>query len=189
MIYKPYSLVKIVFMALLPFATIADETLNQSNHYFCGDALQEAEELSRIVPTLYSLVSGPAGAKHDWETLRKLFSPGAQITPVFHQGNHPIISPLTVDAFISLNEKLFKNQGFFETEVDSRIIRVGHMATVISLYESRQDPEQLAYSSGVNSFQLLNDGRRWCVISVTWDSDKGGHVMPVNFNATNELQF
>lgn len=174
--------VKLAFMAMLPLAAIANNTANSPHSYYCGDALVEAENLQNIVPTLYSIVSGPAGAKHDWDLLRKLFAPEAYITPVFHDADKPVIRPLTADAFIALNKELFKNQGFFETEIDSQMIRVGHMATVVSLYESREHPEAKPYSSGVNSFQLLNDGRRWCVVSVTWDSDKGGHVMPTRIN-------
>lgn len=188
MLYMSKSLVKLLMLACLPCATLANET-NNVNSYFCGDALPEAENLDNVVPTLYSIVSGPAGAKHDWDMLRKLFAPEAKITPVFHDGSKPVIQSLTVDAFVSLNKELFKNQGFFETEVDSQVFSVGHMATVISLYESRQAPEAAPYSTGVNSFQLLNDGRRWCVVSVTWDSDKGGHVMPTRFNPGQTLQF
>ena len=188
MLYTSKLLVKLVMLACLPYAALASEPHN-TNSYFCGDALAEAENLHNVVPTLYSIVSGPAGDKHDWDMLRKLFAPDAKITPVFHDASKPVIQSLTVDAFVSLNKELFKNQDFFETEVDSQIISVGHMATVISLYESRQTPEAAPYSTGVNSFQLLNDGRRWCVISVTWDSDKGGHVMPKRLNPGQVLEF
>ena len=73
---------------------------------------------------------------------------------------------------MELNKLLFKDVGFYETETHNQTIEVGHMATVISAYESREAPNKPAYSRGINTFQLVNDGRRWCVISVTWDSDK-----------------
>jgi len=42
---------------------------------------------------------------------------------------------------------------------------------ILSYFSSRKTKNALPYSKGVNSFQLLNDGSRWCVISATWDSD------------------
>lgn len=189
MLYKSKWAAKTALFSLLPWVAMATPPSDSKHNFYCGEELAQAKNLQNIVPTLYSIVSGPVGAKHDWELLRKLFSSDANITPVFHDANHPVIKPLKVDDFISLNKELFENQSFFETEVASQIISVGHMATILSLYESRETPEAEPYSTGVNSFQLLNDGRRWCVISVTWDSDKGGHLMPKNFDSNAGWQF
>ena len=171
-------LINTTLSALFNLPVWAQSQINESSTFFCGEPLPQAVALDSIVPTLYQIVSGPAGSKRDWKLMHQLFAPTATITPVFHADGQPKIMLLTVDEFVALNEKLFKDIGFFETEVDNQTIQVGHMATVISLYESREAPQQSAYSRGINSFQLLNDGRRWCVISVTWDSDKGSHFIP-----------
>ncbi|MBR9793189.1 MAG: hypothetical protein GYB58_15720 [Gammaproteobacteria bacterium] len=143
--------------------------------HFCGPYRSEAETLPDIVPTLYEVVSGTPGEERNWQLLHELFAPSATITPLFHREGMPDISVLTTSEFVELNKLLFKDVGFYETEIHSQTIQVGHMATVISAYESREAPDKPAYSRGINTFQLVNDGRRWCVISVTWDSDKGGH--------------
>lgn len=141
---------------------------------FCGSAMPAAAiELSGITKTLYGIVSGEAGSKRDWQLMRQMFAPNATISPVFHNTNGRVIERLSVEEFIALNKKVFANVNFFETEIKSKVYRFGHSATIISQYESRDKVNAEPYSTGVNSFQLVNDGNRWCVISVTWDSDKG----------------
>lgn len=168
------ALTTILLSTLTNSANASESSNNES--YFCGAAVPSvATQLDKIVPTLYSIVSGKADEKRDWPLMQSLFAPNAAITPIFHKNNLPSIQRLSVNDFIALNEKVFKGKNFFETEVSSHTTHVGHMATIISKYESRDQLDEPAYSTGVNSFQLVNDGRRWCVISVTWDSDKGGH--------------
>jgi len=166
-----------MFLSTLSGATSANEA-SVTHDYYCGSEVPiVATDLKRIVPTLYSIVSGSADEKRDWPLMKNLLAPNAVINPIFHQGTQPEIDNLSVDEFIALNEKVFKGVNFFENEVSSQTIVVGHMATVISKYESRDELNKAPYSTGVNSFQLVNDGRRWCVISATWDSDKGGHII------------
>jgi hypothetical protein len=136
--------------------------------------------IESIIPALYNTVSGDAGSKKNWSLLKKLHSPNAIITPLFHKNGLPTAKISSVDEFIALNEQIFKDINFYEKEVANKIFVYGHMATILSHYESRDDVNAAPYSQGVNSFQLLNDGRRWCVISVTWDSDKGGHFIDKN---------
>ena len=148
----------------------------QQTDYFCGNENPiEAQQVETIIPALYNIVSGDAGVPKDWHLMKNLFSPNAIITPVFHKNNLPQASISSVDEFIALNKKIFKDINFYETEVKQVSFRYGHMATILSHYESRDAHDKKPYSQGINSFQLLNDGRRWCVISVTWDSDKGNH--------------
>lgn len=147
--------------------------------YFCGDANPvEAQSPVSVVQALYGVVSGKAGEPKNWQLLKELHAPTASLTPVLHHGTVLDIQYLSVADFVSLNKSIFAEINFFETEVEHKVIEVGHMATVLSRYESRDEIGAAPYSTGINSFQLVNDGRRWCVVSVTWDSDKGGHVMP-----------
>ena len=149
---------------------------SSSTDFFCGvDVPAESLSIETIIPALYRTVSGDAGSIKDWALLKKLHAPNGIITPLFHKDGKPIANISSVDEFIALNKKIFKDINFYETEVASKIFTYGHMATILSHYESRDNRNSKPYSQGINSFQLVNDGRRWCVISVTWDSDKGGH--------------
>lgn len=145
-----------------------------SNLNYCGSSTpKEARDLSQITKTLYGIVSGKAGSKRNWQLMEELMSPTAKIIPVFHNDEGYEIKELSVPDFIELNKQVFANVDFFETEVAAKIYQFGYSATIISQYESRDKVNAKPYSNGVNSFQLVNDGNRWCVISVTWDSDKG----------------
>ncbi|MDC8832447.1 hypothetical protein [Alteromonas gilva] len=173
-----YKIIVYISTILLVFGYSINIAYAESGH-FCGDPLPaESQQLESIIPALYNVVSGAAGEPKDWQLMADLFAPTSQIIPVFHdEEGQPQIQALTVDEFTALNKKIFNDINFYETEVSSRVYQVGHMATVLSHYESRDALDAPAYSEGINTFQLLNDGRRWCVIAVTWDSDKGGHAI------------
>jgi hypothetical protein len=170
------SFFAIVFISSILLTNDVAASDTHSTDFFCGvDVPVESLSIETIIPALYRIVSGDAGSIKNWSLLKKLHAPNAIITPLFHEDGKPSASISSVDKFIALNKKIFKDINFYETEVASRIFTYGHMATILSHYESRDNRNSKPYSQGINSFQLVNDGRRWCVISVTWDSDKGGH--------------
>jgi len=148
----------------------------------CGPAtapVPGSESPEALVQMLYQIISGPAGSVKNWSLLRALHAPGAIITPTRHLPDGVVAAaPADLEAFIRLNVALFANRGFYEREISRRVDVFGHVAHVLSTYESRETPETPPYSRGVNSFQLLNDGKRWCVLSVTWDSETPTHSIP-----------
>lgn len=131
-----------------------------------------------VVRALYAVVSGPANGVKDWARLVRLHAPGAMITPTQHRpGIAFAAAPQALPQFIELNERLFAKRGFYEREIFQRVERFGHIAHVWSGYETREHPDGPVQSRGINSFQLLGDGQRWCVLSATWDTDTPAHPM------------
>lgn len=58
----------------------------------------------------------------------------------------------------------------------------GHIAHVFSTYESRRavdDPKPFA--RGINSFQLINDGKRWWVITILWEGERPDNPIPPKY--------
>jgi hypothetical protein len=147
----------------------------------CGTA-QDSNPDSRspqaIVQALYEIVSGPAGAKRDWERMDKLYAPGAMVTPTSHRAPGFQAAPQTPRQFAVLNDRLFAQRGFFEREVAQQVSRFGHIAHVYSSYETREQPDGPVKRRGVNSLQMMHDGVRWCVLSVTWDAETPDHPIP-----------
>ena len=43
---------------------------------------------------------------------------------------------------------------------------------------SRRTPEAEPFARGINSFQLMNDGTRWWVVSIMWDSERPDNPIP-----------
>lgn len=169
----------IPLLSLVLSLSSANLLAEQTSDYFCGpENPPEARSLDTILPALYGIVSGKAGSVRNWPLLKDLFAKNAVITPVYHDENgQSLAEMITVDAFIALNKSTFKDQDFFEQEIARQTFVFGHMANILSHYQSRDVVGAEPYAQGINSFQLLNDGRRWCVISVTWDSDQKAHPL------------
>lgn len=144
----------------------------------CGTAAADpaAAVPETLVRALYEIVSGPAQQPKDWARLQRLHVPGALITPTQHASAQTLLAaPQTLDQFIELNQRLFSAQGFYEHEVAQHVQRFGHIAHVWSAYETRSATDGPVTARGINSFQLLHDGQRWCVLSATWDSATAEH--------------
>lgn len=147
-----------------------------------GQADAASQTPSSLVQALYAIVSGPADSARDWARLRRLHAPGALITPTqHHHGLAFAAAPQSLEQFIALNERLFAGRGFFERELHQRLEIFGHIAHLWSSYETREQADGPVQARGVNSFQLLNDGEKWCVLSATWDGETASHPIPVNF--------
>lgn len=166
-------------LAALPALSWAGEN-TRAEQPACGTqpADPAAANPESLVKALYDIVSGPANSAKDWARLKRLHAPGAIITPTQHSMTTAFAAePQPLSKFIALNERLFANRGFHEREIFQRVQRFGHIAHVWSGYETRENPDGPVEQRGINSFQLLNDGRRWCVLSATWDTDTRDHPM------------
>lgn len=108
----------------------------------------------------------------------KLFAPGAMVTPTAHRAPGFQAAPQTPRQFAALNDRLFAQRGFFEREIAHQLSRFGHIAHVYSSYETREQPDGPVQRRGVNSLQLMHDGTRRCVLSVTWDAESAAHPIP-----------
>lgn len=181
----PASLLMLISLSALPAWSRAEETA-RAVQTACGvqgaDAAANAPE--SLVRALYDIVSGPANGVKDWARLKRLHAPGAIVTPTQHRSATTFAAaPQTLPEFIELNKRLFAQRGFYEREIFQRVQRFGHIAHVWSGYETREEPNGPVQQRGINSFQLLNDGDRWCVLSATWDTDTAHHPMPKSADA------
>jgi hypothetical protein len=175
----PASLLMLSLLSALSASSRADEA-TRAEQPACGTQRAEpaAATPETLVRALYEIVSGPANSAHDWARLARLHAPGAIITPTQHPATKGFAAaPQALSKFIELNERLFAKSGFHEREIFQRVERFGHLAHVWSGYETREQPDGPVLGRGINSFQLLNDGQRWCVLSATWDTDTPAHPM------------
>ena len=145
----------------------------------------EVSTIDGIIPAVYEVISGPAGQKRDGERMRSLFAPGARLMPtaaVPPADESFATQVLDVDGFVARAGKYFEENGFFESETARRVETYGHIAHAWSTYESRHksdDPEPFA--RGINSIQLMHDGRRWWVVSIFWEAETPGAPIPERY--------
>lgn len=79
---------------------------------------------------------------------------------------------LSVEDYIHRVEPIFAIEDFWERESSRQTETVGHFAHVLSFYESLRSPDGLPFERGANSIQLLNDGFRWWVVSIMWNTSR-----------------
>ena len=146
---------------------------------------KDVESIDAIIAALYDVISGPAGEKRDWDRMRSLFVPGARLIPVVvprDSAARPFM--LSVEDYIQRSGPMLERDGFFEREIGRRTEVFGHIAHVFSTYDSkRTEADAQPFMRGINSIQLLYDGRRWWVVNIFWDSERPGQPIPPQYIA------
>jgi hypothetical protein len=136
-----------------------------------------------IIAALYDVISGPAGQARDWNRFRSLFAPGARLIPSRRPpGAPPRPVAMTPDEYAQRAAPGLTNNGFFEHEIGRSMDRFGSIAQLFSAYESKRsasDPKPFA--RGINSIQLFDDGTRWYVVTVFWDSERPDNPIPEKY--------
>ncbi len=139
--------------------------------------------MDAIIAALYSVISGPAGKKRDWDRMRSLFVPGARLIP---SGPRPTggygARVGAVEDYITRSAPYLESQGFFETEIARKTDTFGNIAHVFSTYDSRHKADdEKPFARGINSIQLLNDGKRWWIVTVFWQGEDEKNPLPEKY--------
>jgi hypothetical protein len=160
-------------MSLLAFSLLL--TRNVGGPYD-SDVLSE----DSIVKALYAVISGPAGQQRDWDRMRFLFSHEAHLVALGHRKNgSPYEIAMTVDGYVGQSGPYLETHGFFEREVAHRRENFGNLTELWSTYESREKlDDKKPFERGVNAIQLANDGKRWWIVSLTWQGEDEHTQLP-----------
>jgi hypothetical protein len=142
---------------------------------------EDVKSMDGILRAIYDVISGPAGDR-DWNRFRSLFVPQARFTQTRKTADGGVIvNLLSVDDFVTVASDLFKKEPFYENAMVNRAQTYGNVAQVFSSYESRRAPAEKPFDRGINSIQLLNDGKRWWVLSILWDEERPDNPLPREF--------
>ena len=144
-------------------------------------ATADVESIDAIVDALYDVISGPPGQARDWARFRSLFVPTARMIPTGARadGQHGL-RLLGPNDYIASSGPLLLDKGFHEHELARRVEQFGHIAQVFSSYEARivKDDHTMR---GINSIQLMNDGKRWWIVSLMWEAESDTLKLPAEF--------
>lgn len=137
-----------------------------------------------IIKALYDVISGDAGEKRDWDRFRSLFIPGARLIPTGRRPDGTVIHRvLTPDDYVNGAGQTLERDGFFEKEIHRVSETFGNVTHAFSTYESfRKRGETTPFMRGINSIQLLNDGNRWWVVTIFWDSERPDNPIPAKYD-------
>jgi hypothetical protein len=141
--------------------------------------------MDSIVAALYDVISGPPGPRN-WDRFRSLFAPGARLIPTGRrQTGEVVLRAITPDDYAQRNSALMEKSGFFEREISRRMERFGNIAHLFSTYESRHAKEdEKPFARGINSIQLMNDGKRWWIVTVFWQGEDEKNPLPAEYLRT-----
>ena len=148
---------------------------------------KDVATMDSIVAALYDVISGPAGQKRNWDRFRSLFVPGARLIPT---GRNPQTGEVasrvrTPEEYITRSAPLLEQNGFFEREISRRTESYGNIAHLFSTYESRHKAEdEKPFARGINSIQLMNDGKRWWVVTIFWQGEDDKTPLPAEYLRT-----
>jgi hypothetical protein len=144
----------------------------------------DVQSIESILAATSDVISGPAGKKRDWDRFRSLFYPGARLIPT---GKRPgetevrarVLSP---DDYVDRSAPFLEKEGFFERGVSNKVDHYGNIAHVFSTYELRHKAEDAQpFQRGINSFQLVNDGKRWWIMTIMWQAETPDTPIPAEY--------
>ena len=135
--------------------------------------------MDSTIAALYDVISGPAG-KRNWDRFRSLFAPGARLIANGVRPTGEVVSRvMTVEDYAQRNGPFFEKNGFFEQEAARSTESFANIAHVFSSYESRHDKEDAKpFQRGINSIQLMNDGKRWWIVTIFWQGEDEKNRLP-----------
>jgi hypothetical protein len=144
----------------------------------------DGSSVDAIVTALYASVSHGPEYEPAWDRMRALFLPAAIIVPP-KRPDAESFTVLDVDAFSERIRKYIAGRrekgeplGFTEREIARRQRCFGHICQVFSTYETVRAPGDPPFTRGVHSVQLVDDGHRWWIAALLWDTERVDNPIP-----------
>lgn len=169
------KLVTTLFICLLVFSLNAQKTNEKPKDYS-----KKVETLDSTIKTLYAVISGEKGEARDWDLMRFLFKPDAKLIPSGKDKNGLYqVRYMSPNDYINSSGKWLVDNGFFEKEIHRDVNIFGNITQVFSTYESfYSETDKTPFMRGINSIQLLNDGKRWWIINIYWTQETEENPIP-----------
>lgn len=150
----------------------------------------DVESLDAIVTALYDSVSFEQGARPNWQRFRSLFEPTAvmvridpQLTAVpIREREQPAVRVSSIDDYVARTTAAIDSgalPAFLERELSRRTEVFADLAQVFSTYERSADAGELR--RGINSMQLVKDGARWWIVSLSWTDEADDGPLPSRY--------
>lgn len=142
-----------------------------------------ASTVDELIGSFFKAMTGPPGVGHDWEGLRSLFADDGRMIAARTNdagGSDPVV--LKVDDFIETSREYLDGAGLVESEISRRVEQFGNLAHVLSTYQSkRRVSDAEPYARGIYSFQLIDTGDGWRIVSLFWEFERLGTPIPSKY--------
>ncbi|MEK6398049.1 MAG: hypothetical protein V4734_08180 [Terriglobus sp.] len=130
-----------------------------------------------IIQALSDTISGDAAKPRDWKRFDSLFAPGlGRLVIVRHSKTGPAdLTMLTAEEY----KARAGSQTFYEKPIAYQKQSFGHLTHVYESYAIYHTPtDTTPQARGVNSWELLNDGTRYWILQVYWDTERPDNPIP-----------
>lgn len=134
-----------------------------------------------IITSLYQANSVMVDQKRRADRFRSLYAWDARLTSASHGLRSTAMLTRTVDEYVKAATSGPQRGGFREREIARTAESFGSIMQFFSTYESRRDSTDTHPTRGINSIQLFNDGHRWWVTSVLWDTERANTPIPAAY--------
>ena len=145
---------------------------------------KDVGSIDAIMKAVYDVISGDAGKARDWDRFRSLFHKDAKLIPSGKNPQTGVVGArfLTPEDYVTRSGPMLEKDGFHERELARHVDQYGNIAQVFSTYHAfRKATDKDPFMRGINSFQLLNDGKRWWVVNIYWQAETPENPIPKEF--------
>lgn len=136
-------------------------------------------DFREMTAALYGAVSAAPGER-DWAAMRRCYHPEARLV---RTGLNPdgtrFAKVMSLDAYIENVEQLLKDVRYSEVEIANDAEVFGNVARLTSIYAfTWESSTERREGRGVNYFTLVFENGSWQVMSIVWDTERPGNVLP-----------
>jgi hypothetical protein len=169
-------------MSTLGFTAAANEKTKLAVDSIAPDK-KDVGSIEGLVAALYDVISGPAGQKRNWDRMRTLFIPEGRLIATGRRADGTSSKRvMSVEDYINNSGPFLEKNGFFESEIGRKTEQFGGIVHVFSTYESKKTAaDEKPFMRGINSIQLWNDGTRWWIVNVFWQSETPDAPIPAKY--------
>jgi len=144
---------------------------------------KDVESVDAIINSLYNVISGPAGEKRNWDRMRTLFITEGKLMATGKRPDGTTTKRvMTLEDYITTSGPNLEKNGFFEREIGRTKEQYVGVVHLFSTYDSKRTMEdEKPFMRGINSIQLWNDGKRWWIVSILWQSETPDNPIPEKY--------
>ncbi|WP_262733447.1 hypothetical protein [Gaetbulibacter sp. NE] len=163
-----------ILFVLIAFSTQAQDIAT------VPDYTQNVKSLDSIVTTLYKVISGEKEEERNWDLFKYLFKPEAKlIASTKPKDSIYRVRYMSPQDYIKSSAKWLVENGFIEKEIHRKTETFGNITHVFSTYEAYHSKlDSKPFMRGINSIQLLYDGKRWWIINLYWAKETAKNPIP-----------
>lgn len=144
---------------------------------------EDVSTIDGMIKAYYEVVSGPAGQPRQWDRDATLYIPGMRFVVIAEDKNgNASAQSMTHQEFVDSTEAAMHGKPFFERECHRVLHQVGNVAHVLSTAEQATSADGPYKVSGLDSLDLLWDGKRWWIASANlWEINSKAHPLPPEY--------